>query len=44
MVIRVAKDGINNDQIIMTVLEETHTGKATFLLLLAVWYMQINQR
>ena len=30
------KDGSNNDQIIMAVLQETCIGKATFLLLLAV--------
>ena len=38
------KDGNNNDQIIMAALQETRTGKATFLLLLAVWYPQINQQ
>ena len=42
--LELAKDGINDDQIIMTVLQETHTGKATILLLLAVWYLQINQQ
>ena len=42
--LELTKDGINNDQIIMAVLQETRTGKATFLLLLAVWYLQINQQ
>ena len=28
----------------MAVLQETRTGKATSLLLLAVWYLQINQQ
>ena len=28
----------------MAVLQETRTGKATFLLSLAVWYLQINQQ
>ena len=35
---------MNNDQIIMTVLQEKRTGKTTFLLLLAVWYLKINQQ
>ena len=42
--LELAQDGISDDQIIMAVLQETHTGKATFLLLLAVWYLQINQQ
>ena len=25
-------------------IQETHTGKATFLLLLVIWYLQINQQ
>ena len=33
-----------NDQIIMAVLQETRTGKGTLLLLLAVWYPQVNQQ
>ena len=41
---RVIKDGVNNDQIIMAVLQETRTGKATFVLLLAIWYLQSNQQ
>ena len=28
----------------MAVLQETRTGKATFLLFLAVWYLHINQQ
>ena len=40
---RVTKDGINNDQIIMAVYRK-HIRKATFLLLLAVWYLHINQQ
>ena len=35
---------MNNDQIIMAVLQETRTVKATFSLLLAVWYLKINQQ
>ena len=42
--LELTEDGINNDQIIMVVLQKTHTGKATFLLFLAVWYLQINQQ
>ena len=30
--LELAKDGINDDQIIMAVLQETHTGKATFFI------------
>ena len=29
---------------ILEVLQETRKGKATFLLLLAVWYLQISQQ
>ena len=42
--LELTKDGINNNQIIMAVSQEIRTGKATFLLLLAVWYLQINQQ
>ena len=35
---------MNNDQIIMTVLQETRRGKATILLLLAIWYLKIYQQ
>ena len=28
----------------MAVLQEMRTGKATFVLLLAIWYLQINQQ
>ena len=41
---KLTEDGINNDQIIMAVFQETGTGKATFLLLLTVWYLLINQQ
>ena len=42
--LELTEDGINNDQIIMVVLQETHTGKATFLLLLVAWYLQMSQQ
>ena len=35
---------MNNDQIIMAVLQETRTVKATFSLLVAVWFLKINQQ
>ena len=38
--LELTKDSVNNDQIIMAALQETSTEQATFLLLLAVWYLQ----
>ena len=42
--LELTRDGMNNDQIIMTVLQETRRGKATILLLLAIWYLKIYQQ